>query len=84
MEGGGFKQKQVCSCKLVAQECTGRTFLGEDVGGSTQKRDLRNANLVDQKWTRMFIFDRACGWNLLGASDLPRLFQKEYGKRLLK
>ena len=26
------------ACGLVAQECTGRTFLGEDVRGSTQKR----------------------------------------------
>ncbi len=26
------------ACELVAQECTGRTFLGEDVRGSTQQR----------------------------------------------
>ena len=32
-----------------------------DGGGSMQKRDLRNANLVGKKCTRTYIFYRACG-----------------------
>ena len=54
-EGSGFKQKQVCSCKLVAQ-----------------------------KWTRMFIFGRACGTFLLYSLYLHRLFQKAYGTYVLR
>ena len=38
-----------------------RISTAKDGGGSMQKRDLCNANLVDQKWTRMFIFDRTSG-----------------------
>ena len=59
MEGGGFKQKQVCTSKLVAQECTGRTFLGEDAAGSTQQRRFCAAKTRVQKCTRMYTSGQA-------------------------
>ena len=47
------------ACELVAQECTGRTFLGEDVRGSTQKRRFCFAKTRVQKCTWMYTSGQA-------------------------
>ena len=81
----GSKQKQVCSCKLVAQECTGRTFLGVPAGvfctllpssertGMSVKLSSSEFAPQTRRWTVYTEVHCSTGY-----------FQKAYGKRLFR
>ena len=58
------------ACELVAQECTGRTFLGEDVRGSTQKRRFCFAKTRVQKCTWMYTSGQSISKDLRRSSVL--------------
>ena len=61
------------ACKLVAQECTGRTFLGGDVRGSNQQRCFCTAKTRVRKCTRMY----TSGQSIFKKANGERLFRTD-------